>query len=380
MLDPNEAALLWGIAENHAADAPRLVYADWLEEHGDAPRAEFIRVQCELATAPTPELRRRERELLDAHRREWVTGFGVPLEEVAFDRGLIARARLATWDGGRFLDPATLPRLATVTELDLSELKLSDANVAAFANAARLPALRKLMLNDNQLTDAGAVALANAKGVPQLDEVYWFGNQTAYWFGNQGVGIGRVPPLGSRHHHITTIDVGQRPDGYCMSHGQTEMARRRFLRTELVPLVATYFEKYERLQSATLCVAQFWNDEADDAVHGELIVSELPEPDLNGVSFYDDNKKDVNVPNTRFPSEYGEQSSVVSIWEHGWDSNHVAIPLWAAFSPEGGSQHESFPDGYAPAVMFYRHGGYDILPMVRPHLDGVRPEWGWEGE
>jgi uncharacterized protein (TIGR02996 family) len=41
------------IAAIHAApddDGPRLMYADWLTEHGD-PRGEFIRVQCELATA-----------------------------------------------------------------------------------------------------------------------------------------------------------------------------------------------------------------------------------------------------------------------------------------------------------------------------------------
>lgn len=30
-------------------DAPRLVYCDWLEEQGDVTRAEFLRVQCELA-------------------------------------------------------------------------------------------------------------------------------------------------------------------------------------------------------------------------------------------------------------------------------------------------------------------------------------------
>src|SRR5262245_36776173 len=30
-------------------DVPRLIYADWLEEHGDPLRAEFIRAQCELA-------------------------------------------------------------------------------------------------------------------------------------------------------------------------------------------------------------------------------------------------------------------------------------------------------------------------------------------
>jgi len=31
------------------SDSPRLIFADWLEEHGEEERAEFIRVQCELA-------------------------------------------------------------------------------------------------------------------------------------------------------------------------------------------------------------------------------------------------------------------------------------------------------------------------------------------
>lgn len=33
-------------------DAPRTIYADWLEEQGDAARAEFIRLGCELAAWP----------------------------------------------------------------------------------------------------------------------------------------------------------------------------------------------------------------------------------------------------------------------------------------------------------------------------------------
>lgn len=36
------------VIENPAADGPRLVYADFLEERGETDRAEFIRVQCEL--------------------------------------------------------------------------------------------------------------------------------------------------------------------------------------------------------------------------------------------------------------------------------------------------------------------------------------------
>jgi uncharacterized protein (TIGR02996 family) len=40
---------LRGIVENLDDDGPRLVYADWLDDHGDPERAEFIRVQCRLA-------------------------------------------------------------------------------------------------------------------------------------------------------------------------------------------------------------------------------------------------------------------------------------------------------------------------------------------
>ena len=42
-------SLLQAILENPADDFARLVYADWLEQQGDEPRAEFIRVQCAIA-------------------------------------------------------------------------------------------------------------------------------------------------------------------------------------------------------------------------------------------------------------------------------------------------------------------------------------------
>jgi uncharacterized protein (TIGR02996 family) len=41
-------ALLRAVVANPDDDAPRLVYADWLDEHGDPDRAEFIRIQIEL--------------------------------------------------------------------------------------------------------------------------------------------------------------------------------------------------------------------------------------------------------------------------------------------------------------------------------------------
>jgi uncharacterized protein (TIGR02996 family) len=57
-------------------DGPRLVYADWLDEHGDPARAEFIRVQCEVARAkpgrPRGALRKRQEELLAEHDFRWL--------------------------------------------------------------------------------------------------------------------------------------------------------------------------------------------------------------------------------------------------------------------------------------------------------------------
>jgi len=75
-MSPDEDALLNGIAADPAADLPRLVYADWLEEHGQELRAEFIRIQCEIAKLEVGprdlinrnvHLWRRQQELLDGH-------------------------------------------------------------------------------------------------------------------------------------------------------------------------------------------------------------------------------------------------------------------------------------------------------------------------
>jgi uncharacterized protein (TIGR02996 family) len=74
---PGAEAFLEAILADPAADAPRLVFADWLDEHGDHVRAEFIRVQIALAGLEhhdprRPALARRERELIEAIRNRWL--------------------------------------------------------------------------------------------------------------------------------------------------------------------------------------------------------------------------------------------------------------------------------------------------------------------
>ncbi len=59
-------AFLAAIIDRPDDDSLRLVYADWLEEHGEQKRAEFIRVQLDLATLPEGDERRKALEA-----REW---------------------------------------------------------------------------------------------------------------------------------------------------------------------------------------------------------------------------------------------------------------------------------------------------------------------
>src|SRR5262245_54908031 len=75
----NDTALLQAIRADLDDDGPRLVYADWLEEHGDPERGELIRVQCELARLAKDDPRRdqlvrRERVLLGRNRERWLAG------------------------------------------------------------------------------------------------------------------------------------------------------------------------------------------------------------------------------------------------------------------------------------------------------------------
>ena len=68
--------MIHAIHEQPDDDLPRLAYADWLEERGDADHAEFIRVECEAARtdrdSPTyPKLLRRSDQLRAVHAAHW---------------------------------------------------------------------------------------------------------------------------------------------------------------------------------------------------------------------------------------------------------------------------------------------------------------------
>ncbi len=109
-----ERALLRAVCEAPDDDLPRLVYADWLEEHGRPVRAEFIRLQCAWARAlHDPErgdrvyLANRLQDLVWAHGEDcWepppahraVVQWGEP------DRGFVDAASVFGWDLDSTLD------------------------------------------------------------------------------------------------------------------------------------------------------------------------------------------------------------------------------------------------------------------------------------
>src|SRR5687767_4232018 len=100
----DEQALLDEIAARPGDDAPRLVYADWLDDHGEPDRAELIRLQCRMADMDhlgnewqrLEPLRERAEALLRKHRRRWleVLPAWARKAEQGFDRGFPASLHL----------------------------------------------------------------------------------------------------------------------------------------------------------------------------------------------------------------------------------------------------------------------------------------------
>jgi uncharacterized protein (TIGR02996 family) len=190
-----EASFLQAILEEPEEDGVRLVYADWLEERGDTDRAEFIRVQCELARIGAADPRRRElafreRVLLKKHERAWLGPLRGALKRWQFRRGFLGEAHL---DARKFLDhqdalfrfgpvyhvhfqgaSAHLPALVgsvyfpQLAAVDLSYNFLNDAAVEALAGGPYLHRLLILRLAHNFLRDRGAQAVAASPHLPNL--------------------------------------------------------------------------------------------------------------------------------------------------------------------------------------------------------------------
>ena len=88
------AAFLEAILHEPDDVGHRLVFADWLEDHGEEDRAEFIRLQVgrDALHPADPRVRaclRRERELLERHEVAWVGRLARLVRKWRFHRGFV---------------------------------------------------------------------------------------------------------------------------------------------------------------------------------------------------------------------------------------------------------------------------------------------------
>ncbi len=199
------AAFLAAIAYRPDDDLPRLVYADWLDENGDPERAEFIRIQIELANLSPIDPRReqlkaRERELLRDHRERWGLDAFRGQSQV-FRRGFVEEVNVsAEWLVSRpdsLLDPglvrhlravgatqftdrlARVPGLARLHTLDLTNTVFGmPAQVRNFFTVARLDDLRSLILRNTNFWEGDELnALADTPVAPRLRALDVSGNR-----------------------------------------------------------------------------------------------------------------------------------------------------------------------------------------------------------
>jgi uncharacterized protein (TIGR02996 family) len=204
---------LQAILDDPDDDSVRLIYADWLDERGDAEsaaRAEFIRVQCALVRQASLDERRRlvERELLllRTHAAEWLRPLRQYSAEGIFHRGFLYSVRLSMSDflaGAdelfrlapiqdvhlyatqdelpkcRLLLPqlAACPDLVRLTALNLCRTLLDSHAIEALAVSEYLTRLEDLNLSDNRIGDGGLRALASAPFFRRLSRLDLSDNQ-----------------------------------------------------------------------------------------------------------------------------------------------------------------------------------------------------------
>jgi uncharacterized protein (TIGR02996 family) len=176
MSDATGEMLLRAIVEDPDADDLRLIYADWLHDHGDAARAEFIRVQVRLATMDStdPErcdIERRVAELLGANRRRWWAevpgGLDLDHTRVEFRRGFPQEFWVTS------LDPFWDVAEAVSTGTPLARLELSQAteNLPRIAACPALASVRRLAISGNYVRLAHVTTLLESPYLSRVQDL-----------------------------------------------------------------------------------------------------------------------------------------------------------------------------------------------------------------
>jgi uncharacterized protein (TIGR02996 family) len=161
-------ALLRSIIAAPDDDLPRLVFADWCDEHGDPERAEFVRTQVEFARKSRHaegvdnRLGKHSVELWAEHRKRWLAELPVIRGATWFDafyRGFVERVSVSSDEV--LMTHADILDTSPIQHLTVGELR----GVPGFS---RLSALRWMKtLTVTVQTDEGAGELLRCDLLPE---------------------------------------------------------------------------------------------------------------------------------------------------------------------------------------------------------------------
>jgi uncharacterized protein (TIGR02996 family) len=195
-------ALFRAICEQPWEDTPRLMYADWLDENGDPLRAEFIRVQVQLAKegeqGELKELRARAEQL---HRkaggrwtrgspagggvrigRELRRGFYYKASFSGYNPFVQRSAKVFEWMPVDTLWVDWIPDEMLTNVLQSQYLlriinfgisvHATDITCERVADCPHLANLEELALPGSELTDRGALVLLNSPNLKRLKTLH----------------------------------------------------------------------------------------------------------------------------------------------------------------------------------------------------------------
>lgn len=216
-------------------NAPKLRYAGLLDASGnpdDAVRAEFIRVQCELArTAHSDErwIQLWERKTaLEINTERWAEelpkfegvrwnpldfprGFAWDIwcdDTEAFQRNAAAIFAAAPIQSATIIRPRSLSfvmevaELSQVTRLIITDSKLGPADARALAASPYLSNLTELHISGNRFGDEGAMALAASSQLHNLRDLNLGNNQ----IGDKGAMALAASPVVANLSHLGLAD------------------------------------------------------------------------------------------------------------------------------------------------------------------------------
>lgn len=230
-----QAALLAAIVADPDEDTPRLVYADWLQDHGDEEQARFIRETIELSRASFRDgvwwsRVKRLRELAEERSLDWYgpLGLGETVAVNRYERGFPYRVTFVgpddyfaaaprvlsllpirgvrinddgalddaglrelagTWQVSRLTDLRLVghtgitlaawrklfrsPHVAGLYFLGLADCDLGEAEAQELASAPPLAGLTDLDLSNNSIGVEGARAILDSPYLRKRLEVLW---------------------------------------------------------------------------------------------------------------------------------------------------------------------------------------------------------------